>query len=120
MTALTDVVGVNFYPSTLAIQVVTETRSTSGAVLQSWASVSGWGNLTGRLVPITGNERQLPNRLIGIATHTLYTPNALTGITTKHRAIVDSVTYDILEANIDPHFVQIGWTSTRLTLKAVT
>ena len=107
----------NFYPSALTIQVGTETASGTGELSVSWANVTGMVAIACRIAPANANERRTEQQVLSVHEWTCDVAQALTGVTTKHRAVVDSVNYDILVVQYDGENPRH---STRLTLKLVT
>ena len=106
-----------FYPSLLTIQATTETRSATGAVINTWANVAGMVTVACRLAPASARETRAANQVLTVDTWTCDVAQALAGVTTKQRALVDTVVYDVIGVEYDGENPRH---STRLTLKVVT
>jgi head-tail adaptor len=90
-----------FYSSSCAIQEATETRDAAGQPIKSWGNVTGMTALACRLSPTGGSERKTPTQIYSIATHVIELSGNYPTITTKMRAVISSVNYDILLVESD-------------------
>ena len=86
----------NFYPDTADIQQRTDTRDAVGQPIPAWATVSGLGAVACRVSPTGGGERKQANQIYTLSTHVINLAGNYIQITTKMRAVVSGVTYDIL------------------------
>ena len=103
-----------FYPSLCTIQAPTETQDAAGQPIPSWTNLPGHVALSCRMSPTGGGERKTPSQIYSVGVVTINLQEAYPLITTKMRAVVDNVVYDILSVDIDGNNV-----STRLTCQVV-
>ena len=84
----------------ITIQAVTESRSASGHVTESWATYATvWCSVKYALT--YSDEKELAERKTAIGT-VQFTTRYDSGITEKHRISYNSVVYDIMAISISP------------------
>jgi head-tail adaptor len=103
-----------FYSSACTIQQVTETRDAAGQPVKTWANFASHVSLDCRLSPIGGSERKTNNQVYSVATHVIELAGNYPTITTKMRAVISAVNYDILLVEHDGEAA-----STRLVCEVV-
>ena len=84
----------------ITIQAVTESRSASGHVTESWVTYATvWASVKYALT--YSDEKQLAERKTAIGT-VQFTTRYDSGITEKHRISYNSVVYDIMAISVSP------------------
>ncbi len=92
----------DFYSQLVTFQQPTETQdANSGAVTMAWANVAGLVALPCALAPSRGDEVKRPDQTFVVSDYTLSLPSNHPEIKEKWRAIVGTVTYDILLVQTD-------------------
>lgn len=87
-----------FYPSECTIQEPTEIQDDTGHPVASWSDLAGHVNMPCRLSPISGRagEIRTPAQTYTEASHVVELTRTVPDVTTKMRAVVDGVIYDIV------------------------
>lgn len=112
---LLDRLAQSFYPSRATVEISTDTRSPSGAVISAWAALPGLVGIPCAIGPVSGSERQTSQMTVAETTHTAALPGSFPQITAAMRLRVtgpNAGVYDILGAAGDSQGV-----TTRLSLR---
>lgn len=80
---------------TCTIQQSTPAQDSYGEPIDSWANLTGHVSLPCRLGPSGGREIERDIGIISYSTHVIQFGSKYASITTKMRAVVDGVNYDI-------------------------
>lgn len=104
------------YPSLCTIQINMPVRDGYGQPIEVWANLANHESLPCAVVPVAraSEESKMPATILEIATHIVYLNGHYPTITPATRAVVSSVNYDILLAELDSQS-----RSTKLTVRTV-
>lgn len=103
-----------FFPSACTIQTATATQDSHGQPIDSWADESGLVGIACRIAPASGDEVRNPEMTYQADMFTCVLKGNYPTIATTQRAVVDSVTYDVVDVGFDDEAIQ-----TRLMLRRV-
>lgn len=85
----------NFYPSLCTIQVATETDSSTGEPISSWADVPELVDIPCRIAAQQTREQRNSDQVYSLATHHVALNGYYPEIESEDRAVVDGVIYTI-------------------------
>lgn len=108
-------IGAGFFPSRCTIDAKTVTADAYGEEVEVWASVGSVVDVACAKAPLSAIERQAGGFTATDQVWNVLLQGAYPAITTRHRAIVDGVAYDIDAAETD----QTG-SLTKLRVRSVT
>lgn len=92
----------NFYPSTCKIESSTESRNALGEVTRTWSTLSGHGALPCAVTTRSrAGELRREDQQYVEADFRIALRGHFTAITEEHRAVVGTVTYNILRVRHD-------------------
>jgi len=96
-----------FYPVTVTIQQYTATQNAVGEEVKTWANVAGHVDLPCVIATpgmgSSGNESKRPDGTVSIWPRRIAIAAIYANITTKMRAVLGGVNYDILAVHHDSH-----------------
>ena len=90
---------------TCTIQASTETRNSSGQIVDSWANLAGHVDIpcvVGQAASGAATEQRRPQATIVRTGHVIALGGYYPSITTKHRAVVSGTNWNILDVRHDP------------------
>ncbi len=101
----------DFFATYCTIEQAVESQDSMGGVVPTWGTLFAY--LPCRIAPAGGGERRQTNQIVLESTHTIVISGTY-AITSKMRAVVEDVIYDILLVERDSE-----WTMTRLNVRIV-
>jgi hypothetical protein len=91
-----------YFPSSCAIQEATSTQNSYGEPASTWANKTGYTSIACAVSSAGGKEVKMPNMTYAVASHTVLLAGSYPAITPANRAVVGSLTLDILAVESDP------------------
>ena len=92
---------VDFYPKTCTITTPTPTQSITGFETNAYNAVPALTDLACRFAPNKGKEVKQSSQAYTVGSHTIVFNDYYSTITTKMRALIDGISYDILDVGHD-------------------
>ena len=93
---------VDFYPKTCTITTPTEAQSSTGHITNTYNAVPALTDLSCRFAPSKkGKEVKESSQIYTVGSHTIVFNDFYLAITTKMRALIDGISYDILDVGHD-------------------
>lgn len=93
-----------FYPDTCTIKTYTsENQDSFGQPDPSWIDLTGYVDIPCAVAAKGGKEVKMSDMEYAVSTHTIALAGCYTGIQTKMRAVVNSITYEVLYSEVDSH-----------------